>query len=213
MPKAVATSVQKLSSSAYQPTGKDILCGRGRGNFLHEGNKLYISILRKNLKEYLGARKREEKSVIIKAVVSSLTERGFRFLKQDGTRGGWCELTSAMAYCRTAHAIRDLVRKHKHHKGNKGSKPASKAPSRTISTKGIASKKKTEQDSSMQYQHDEGLLMGIDQSFPLFRHETLTDFPDLHPSNGFVTGTLTLDQPVKNDTSDMLEEVFFANAI
>ena len=31
---------QQLSTATYQPTGHDIICGRGRGSFLHEGNKV-----------------------------------------------------------------------------------------------------------------------------------------------------------------------------
>ncbi|CAJ1932667.1 unnamed protein product [Cylindrotheca closterium] len=116
------THKRPLTTTTYQPTGQDIICGRGRGSFLHEGNKVYLSLLRRNVHAYLHAKKRVEKSVIISTVVSSLKERGFRFLKQDDRNQRWYELSESDCYDRTAHAIRDLIRKQK----GRNKKPLSK---------------------------------------------------------------------------------------
>lgn len=100
-------------SASYKPTCNDIICGRGRGSFLHEGNKAYLALLRRNIPTYLAAGKRKEKSIIISTLVSSLKTRGFRFLKQDEKNTRWYELSKQECYERTAHAIRDLIRKQK----------------------------------------------------------------------------------------------------
>lgn len=105
-------------SASYKPTYYDIICGRGRGSFLHEGNKTYLALLRKNIPTYLAAGKRKEKSIIVSTLVSSLKAQGFRFLKQDEKNKRWYELTKQECYERTAHAIRDLIRKQKQTKRN-----------------------------------------------------------------------------------------------
>jgi len=123
-----------LSSADYKPTSQDIISGRGRGHFLHEGNKVYISHLRKNVHNYLSATKRIEKSAIISTLVSSLKDGGFRFLKQGEKLGRWYVLSETEAYHRTAHAIRDLIRKQKGRNKKRTSKTTSRSPSPSPST-------------------------------------------------------------------------------
>ncbi|CAJ1932669.1 unnamed protein product [Cylindrotheca closterium] len=118
-----------LTAASYQPSGQDIICGRGRGSFLHEGNKAYLSLLRRNIHAYLHAKKRVDKSAIIDTLVLSLKERGFRFLKQDDKNQRWYELSEQECYDRTAHAIRDLIRKQK----GRNKKPLSQYASRSRS--------------------------------------------------------------------------------
>ena len=130
---------QQLSTPGYQPTDHDIICGRGRGNFHHEGNKVYLSLLRKTTKSYLVATKRVDKSAIISNVVALLKERGFRFLKQDEKNKRWYELSNTECYERTAHALRDLIRKQKDRSGKKGSSNASSSSSDSDSS--VASEK------------------------------------------------------------------------
>lgn len=163
---------QQLSSAAYQLTGQDIICGRGRGSFLHEGNKVYLSLLRENINAYLDATRRVEKAIVISGVVSSLMERGFRFLRQDEKTGGWYELNNAEAYERTAHAIRDLIRKQKgRRKSKEDSKSSSRAPSPTESDSSIGSEN-TEKKPRMLY--TEVPSMDIEQSISQFPSEPLT---------------------------------------
>lgn len=133
VPRQQVETSQQLSSPTYRPTSHDILCGRGRGSFLHEGNKVYLSLLRQNIQTYTTTEKRVEKSLIIKSVVSSLKERGFRFLKQEERTEGWYELTDDECYNRTAHALRDLIRKKKPKGRRNTKKSASRSSSPTTS--------------------------------------------------------------------------------
>ncbi|CAJ1932671.1 unnamed protein product [Cylindrotheca closterium] len=118
-----------LANANYRPTGQDIICGRGRGSFSHEGNQVYLSLLRRNAHAYVGAKKRVEKSAIISTIVSSLKESGFRFLKQEDKNKRWYELSQQECYDRTAHAIRDLIRKQKGRNKKPPSQYASRSPS------------------------------------------------------------------------------------
>jgi hypothetical protein len=113
---------QDLSNPNFEPTESDILCGRGRGRFLHEGNTLYLSLLRKNVHRYASSTKRMQKSVVVTSIVTALKNHGFRFIKQEEMSQRWYELRETAAYDRTAHAIRDLIRKKKL-KNSKSSPP------------------------------------------------------------------------------------------
>lgn len=117
----------ELANPDYAPTNYDILCGRGRGSFLHEGNKMYLALLRKNVAPYLSVAKRVQKNGVVRSIVSALTGHGFRFIKQEESTQMWYELNESEAYDRTAHAIRDIIRKQK--MKNKKSPPTKSNPS------------------------------------------------------------------------------------
>lgn len=52
---------QPLSSPTYRPTSRDIICGRGRGSFLHEGNKVYLALAPKEHQCLHGRKKTQPK--------------------------------------------------------------------------------------------------------------------------------------------------------
>eukprot|EP00980_Cylindrotheca_fusiformis_P021909 scaffold8747_cov96-Cylindrotheca_fusiformis.AAC.4 len=101
------------ASPQCTPTDFDILCGRGRGSFLHQGNRKYLHILRSNIPPYLSAAKRSQKGDVVRSILSSLKSQGYRFIKQEETTQTWHELDESEAYLRTAHALRDIIRKQK----------------------------------------------------------------------------------------------------
>ena len=67
----------------YEPTNKDILCGRGKGNLRHEGNQYFMKIIRSNLQRYTDAPKRIDKSLVVSLIVSSLKDDGYKFIRQE----------------------------------------------------------------------------------------------------------------------------------
>lgn len=112
-PPGVAPSFGSAQSPAnpnYMPTEKDILCGRGRGNFMNEGNRVFLSFLKHNAERYINASRRAEKKVVIGSIVSALHDEDYRFLKRDETTTRWYVLNETEAYDRAAYAIRDLLR-------------------------------------------------------------------------------------------------------
>jgi len=108
---------------------------------LHEGNKVYISHLRKNVHNYVSAKKRIEKSAIISTLVSSLKDGGFRFLKRGEKMLGWYVLSETEAYDRTAHAIRDLIRKQNGRNKKRTSKTTSRSSSPSTTETSTTSQK------------------------------------------------------------------------
>jgi hypothetical protein len=104
----------------------------------------------------MAARKRNQKSNIISCIVSSLKESGFRFLKQEDNKQGWHELTKTECYERTAHAIRDLIRKQR------GGTKAKKSGSRSSTPSDSDSSVSTEATEKKPIKHSsEGLKIDI----------------------------------------------------
>lgn len=95
----------------YEPTGKDILCGRGKGNLRHEGNQYFMKIIRANLQRYTDAPKRIDKSLVVSLIVSSLKDDGYKFVRQDTKSRRWFQLSEPQVHEKTGHAIRDILKK------------------------------------------------------------------------------------------------------
>ena len=95
----------------YEPTSKDILCGRGKGNLRHEGNQYFMKIIRANLQRYIDAPKRNDKSLVVSLIVSSLKDDGYSFVRQDTKTRRWFQLSEPQVHEKTGHAIRDILKK------------------------------------------------------------------------------------------------------
>ena len=95
----------------YEPTSKDILCGRGKGNLRHEGNQYFMKIIRANLQRYTDAPKRIDKSLVVSLIVSSLKDDGYKFVRQDTKTRRWFQLSEPQVHEKTGHAIRDILKK------------------------------------------------------------------------------------------------------
>jgi hypothetical protein len=95
----------------YEPTTKDILCGRGKGNLRHEGNQYFMKIIRANLQRYTDAPKRIDKSLVVSLIVSSLKAEGYSFVRQETKTRIWFQLSEPQVHEKTGHAIRDIIKK------------------------------------------------------------------------------------------------------
>lgn len=96
---------------AFQPAKDDILAGRGRQCYNHEGNKRFQEIVQKNKAKYTKARNRMEKSLIVDHVleqVRNLTPSS-GFIKKNSKTGQWFRLDSTAAREKCAHAMRDAI--------------------------------------------------------------------------------------------------------
>ena len=90
------------------PTDADIVCGRGRGIWTHQGNLKFKYAIESNLEAYSQAVRRKEKSNIINHVMNSMLLTGARFVKKEDNI--WCELDENQAREKTAHAMRDFLK-------------------------------------------------------------------------------------------------------
>jgi hypothetical protein len=74
-------------SSTIIPTNKDVLCGRGKTNFFHEGNAKFRQAVGAYLEDYIEAQNRSQKSAIVKEIADCVLQQGGRFLKLR--KGEW----------------------------------------------------------------------------------------------------------------------------
>ena len=120
-------NVALRESDTYMPPGyipgeKDVLCGRGRTNAKHPGNKKFMQVIRSNLKLYTDAPSRMQKSVVVSSVVHFLLDAGLRFLKFDRNCDRYVELCSERTHDKVGHAIRDLLKANKKSAANKAAR-------------------------------------------------------------------------------------------
>ncbi len=86
----------------------DILSGRGKTVFHHDGNKNYRELVAMQLGTYESSSVRAEKSVLVNAIVDTLLLDGARFLKRV-ERNRWRLMDKQEARNKVAHSVRDLL--------------------------------------------------------------------------------------------------------
>jgi hypothetical protein len=101
---------QRLLPETFSPCEIDILCGRGRAFVNHHGNKIFKNAIHDNLRRYIQAPKRFDKSLIAASIGSSLRDSGARFLKQDKKSKRYSELSDDQAHEKISHAFRDVLK-------------------------------------------------------------------------------------------------------
>ena len=82
------------------PTNNDVMCGRGKTHFFHEGNAKFREIVGAHLGAYLHTKTRSQKSKIVRDVADELLGQGTRFLHKKGKHDqGWFDggVTTARA--------------------------------------------------------------------------------------------------------------------
>ncbi|KAG7342322.1 hypothetical protein IV203_007415 [Nitzschia inconspicua] len=92
---------------------KDVICGRQRENFHHEGNKYFRELIQKNIGPYIGSRTKLEKgdSIIrITKIVNDNSPTG-GFVKRDEQTGRWYRIKEIEARDKVGHAIRKAVQR------------------------------------------------------------------------------------------------------
>lgn len=92
-----------------EPLDYDILLGRGKTSFNHKGNHWFRVFIGLHLRQYMDAKSRMEKTLVVNAVVEAITEAGGRFLKQDSKTEKWVTVGPKKAREKVGHALRDAV--------------------------------------------------------------------------------------------------------
>lgn len=109
----IPTVLKNYSSSAIEPSKKDVLCGKDTTLARHPGNQLFREKIQAELPHYLTARSKQDKMRITKSIVQYITiKQGSRFLKLK-TNGQWVEIDSQAARDKVSHALRFAARQKK----------------------------------------------------------------------------------------------------
>ena len=98
------------SNVSIDPQPIDVLCGRGRTAFKHEGNQRLRDQIIENALRFARASSKPEKSAIVRSVLKYVQSSGGRFLKRiKGATGMWQLATYIESRDRVSHALRDAV--------------------------------------------------------------------------------------------------------
>jgi hypothetical protein len=103
-------SLKSDPPQSIEPEAADIVCGRGRGNFSHPGNRRMLNIIHRNRERYRGAPTKSEKAEISREVMAAILSNGGRFLKRkDPESSVWEEVEFKDALKKVCHGIRDSL--------------------------------------------------------------------------------------------------------
>ena len=89
---------------------QDVLLGRGKCNFKHEGNVAYRILIETRLEKYVASDSRSEKTHMVVQVVETISEAGGRFLKQEGSADSWYAVDKKTAREKVGHSFRDAIK-------------------------------------------------------------------------------------------------------
>ena len=89
------------------PSANDVLCGRGRISFQHEGNRKFRFLIASHLSEYTQARTKKQKIDLVRSIAQTIRDRGGRFLKQDRETQLWYDAGIQAARKKVGHSLRD----------------------------------------------------------------------------------------------------------
>lgn len=112
LPKAITAMGSKHSNvnltENYQVGPNDVVCGRGKGSYMREGNKKFRSLVRDHVEEYVRAKTKLDKSMVLSSIVDKVREQfNGRFIKKQ--KGCWYEIGDELAREKVGHAIREAI--------------------------------------------------------------------------------------------------------
>jgi len=115
LPTAIASMADRMASSqlsgAFEPSEYDVICGRGRGNLKHRGNKRFKAIVQKHLSEYQVAKTKLDKSAVLNLILEEVRkDEVVKFVSKD--KGKWFEVADEKAREKIGHCIREAAVKH-----------------------------------------------------------------------------------------------------
>jgi hypothetical protein len=104
-------AVPQLLPDDFEPSGVDVIGGRGKPTLEHPGNKLFRAIVAVNMKAYQNARYRAEKRQIVDTIINRVRKYSSSggFVKRDSKTGKWMTLDDVAARQKVTHALRDAL--------------------------------------------------------------------------------------------------------
>lgn len=95
----------------YQPSANDVICGKGKNVFTHEGNRRFRSLVELGLERYQKAPTRTQKTAVVREICEEVRHRcsnGGGFIRQD-SNGQWWEIGCQRAKEKVGHTIREAL--------------------------------------------------------------------------------------------------------
>lgn len=95
----------------YQPSDNDVICGKGKNVFTHEGNRRFRSLVELGLERYQKAPTRTQKTAVVREICEEVRHNcsnGGGFIRQDNN-GQWWEIGCQRAKEKVGHTIREAL--------------------------------------------------------------------------------------------------------
>ena len=91
--------MQTTLGQHYEPTANDVICGRGRRAWDHQGNARFRCLIEAKMEEYKDAKSKLDKSLMVSQIMEEVEEANppGRFIKQDERGGAWTTVSLATA--------------------------------------------------------------------------------------------------------------------
>jgi hypothetical protein len=109
-----------LLDASYQPGAYDVVCGRGKGSYNRPGNKRFRSIVETYIPQYISARTKMDKSMVLNAIIDQVnsytnpdTSLAAQFVKYTKA-AGWVMIADEHAREKVGHAIREAIATQEH---------------------------------------------------------------------------------------------------
>ena len=112
--KEYATSDKKYLPANYEPADCDVICGRGKNCYNHNGNRRYRETVDMALPNYIKVETKTEKSIIVINIVDQVRswcadEDGSGFVRFDRSKKLWYEIGDAAAREKVGQTIRETL--------------------------------------------------------------------------------------------------------
>eukprot|EP00545_Synedropsis_sp_CCMP1620_P005709 CAMPEP_0119005700 /NCGR_PEP_ID=MMETSP1176-20130426/1877_1 /TAXON_ID=265551 /ORGANISM="Synedropsis recta cf, Strain CCMP1620" /LENGTH=240 /DNA_ID=CAMNT_0006957539 /DNA_START=165 /DNA_END=884 /DNA_ORIENTATION=+ len=110
-PSPVGSGEKRELSDIFLPGNFDVICGKGKSCFNHQGNKNFRKIVGVYLEGYAEASSKLEKSAIVTAIIQTIRTQSPEggFIKRELTTGLWSEVGDHLAREKVGQTIRDAL--------------------------------------------------------------------------------------------------------
>lgn len=102
-----ATTFSEQLPSDYRPGKLDVVCGRGKGVYNRNGNRLMLSIVRKYREQYRAAQTKASKSQTLQTIMHDILAKGIKFMKQKSRK--WVVLSERETKVKIGNAVREIL--------------------------------------------------------------------------------------------------------
>lgn len=102
----------------FKPSDNDVICGKGKNVFSHEGNRRFRQLVEISLDRYNEANTRGKKTQVVQDIVEMVrmnSNNGGGFVRQDKS-GRWWEIGSQCSKEKVGHTIRESLMHNEPHK-------------------------------------------------------------------------------------------------
>jgi hypothetical protein len=104
--------VHSSSVITAEPGPYDVVCGRGKGSYNRPGNRLFRELVLEYVPEYMGARSKLDKSIVLNSIIERVQRQGngtALFVKYDRRSKKWFEIGDDVAREKVGHALREAI--------------------------------------------------------------------------------------------------------